>query len=122
LTPTPGPAYPAPILLSPRTDASFSGADTAILLTWASVGILDEDQWYTVRVRRSGNVAEQLPPVWTKATSWRVPANLYVAGLNPPQQFTWQVTIMQYGGQDEDGRWTGETISPSSGTRTFTWQ
>jgi LysM repeat protein/predicted nucleic acid-binding Zn ribbon protein len=122
LTSTPGPSYPAPVLLSPRDGASFSGPDTAILLTWASVGILDEDQWYTVRLRRSGTIAEQLPLVWTKATSWRVPTNLYVAGLNPAQQFTWQVTIMQHSGEDEDGRWTGEALSPSSGTRTFTWQ
>jgi LysM repeat protein/predicted nucleic acid-binding Zn ribbon protein len=122
LTPTPGPAYPAPLVLSPRDGASFSGPDTAILLNWASVGILDEDQWYAVRLRRSGNVAEQLPLVRTKATSWRVPTNLYVAGLNPPQEFTWQVTVMQHTGQDEDGRWTGQAISPPSGSRTFSWQ
>jgi LysM repeat protein/predicted nucleic acid-binding Zn ribbon protein len=122
LTPTPGPAYPAPALLSPRNGASFSGTDAAILLTWASVGILDEDQWYAVGLRRSDSVDEQLPLVWTKATSYRVPAELYVAGLDPAQQFTWQVTVMQHTGSDEDGEWTGEAISPSSGTRTFSWE
>jgi LysM repeat protein/predicted nucleic acid-binding Zn ribbon protein len=122
LTPTPGAAYPAPVLLSPRDGATFSGPDTAILLSWASVGILEEDEWYAVRLRRSGNVAEQLPLVWTRATSWRVPAELHVAGLNPPQQFSWQVMVMQQTGTDDDGRWTGEAISPSSGTRTFSWE
>jgi len=122
LTPTPGSAYPAPVLLSPHDGAGFTGADAAVLLTWASVGILDEDEWYTVRLRRSGNLAEQLPLIWTKATSFRVPTDLHIAGLNPPQEFTWQITVMQHTGEDEDGSWIGSAISPSSGTRTFSWQ
>ena len=122
LTPTPGSAYPAPVLLSPHDGAGFTGADAAVLLTWASVGILDEDEWYTVRLRRSGNLAEQLPLIWTKATSFRVPTDLHVAGLNPPQEFTWQITVMQHTGEDEDGSWIGSAISPSSGTRTFSRQ
>ena len=122
LTPTPGPPYPAPPLLAPAEGTEFEGPGAAILLNWASVGILDEDEWYAVRLRRSGVVAEQLPLVWTKATSWRLPAGLYVEGLAEPQRFFWQVMVMRQTGVDEDGIWQGEPASPSGQTRTFGWK
>jgi LysM repeat protein len=122
LTPTPGPARPAPALLAPPSDTAFEGPEAAILLNWASVGILDEDEWYVVRVRRTGLVAQVLPLVWTKATSWRLPSDLYVEGLVEPQRFHWQVSIMRQTGVAEDGDWTGEQVSPSSQVRTFTWK
>jgi LysM repeat protein/predicted nucleic acid-binding Zn ribbon protein len=122
LTPTPGPPYPAPVLLAPVEGAAFEGAGTAILLSWASVGILEQDEWYVVRLRRSGVVAEQLPLAWTKATSYRLPAGLYIEGLTEPQRFYWQVMVMRQTGIDQNGTWLGEAASPSSGTRTFTWK
>ncbi len=121
-TPTPGPARPAPALLAPPDGASFEEAGTAIVLSWASVGILEEDEWYVLRVRRSGPLAQQLPAVWTKATSWRLPAELYVAGLEQPQRFYWHVTIVRQTGTDEDGTRVGEMVSPSTATRTLTWK
>ncbi len=122
LTPTPGPAYPAPALLAPPDGTAFEGPNAAILLNWASVGILRPDEWYVLRMRRSGVVAQQLPPVWTRATSYRLPAELYMAGLAEPQRFYWQVVVMRQTGEAEDGSPQGEPISPSSGTRSFTWK
>ena len=122
LTPTPGPARPSPALLSPPQDTAFEGADRVIMLSWASVGILGEDEWYTVRVRRTGAVAQILPVIWTKATSWQLPAELYIEGLAEPQHFHWQVSVMQQTGVDEDGDPTGELISPAGDVRTFTWK
>jgi LysM repeat protein/predicted nucleic acid-binding Zn ribbon protein len=122
LTPTPGPARPAPALLAPPQNTAFEGADRVIILNWASVGILGEDEWYTVRVRRSGAVAQVLPVEWTKVTSWRLPAELYIEGLTEPQRFNWQVYIMRQTGVDEDGDWLGEQISPAGEVRTFTWK
>jgi LysM repeat protein len=122
LTPTPGPARPAPALLGPPQDTAFEGADRVIILNWASVGILAEDEYYTVRVRRSGAVAQTLPVVWTKVTSWQLPAELYIEGLAEPQRFHWQVSVMQQTGVDEDGDPIGELISPPGEVRTFTWK
>jgi LysM repeat protein len=122
LTPTPGPPRSAPILLGPPDETLFVGPDMAILLNWTSVGILDEDEWYVLRLRRQGRVAEQLPVVWTKATSWRLPRELYEAGLDEPQRFFWQVSIMRLIGESEDGTRTGERNSPSSESRTFSWE
>ena len=122
LTPTPGPARPAPALLGPPQNTAFEGADTVIILNWASVGILDPDEWYTIRVRRTGIIAQILPVVWTKATSWRLPSDLYIEGLTDPQRFTWQVYVMRQTGVDDDGNRIGEQISPTGVVRTFTWK
>lgn len=122
LTPTPSPPWPAPVLLGPPDGAAFEGARTVIWLNWASVGILKPDEWYVIRMRRSGTVAEQLPPVWTKATSWRVPQELYVAGLQEPQRFYWQVWIMRQSGVAGDGTWIGEPLSPTGQVRSFSWK
>jgi LysM repeat protein len=122
LTPTPGPARPAPALLGPPQNTAFEGADTVIILNWASVGILDPDEWYTIRVRRTGIIAQILPLVWTKATSWRLPSDLYIEGLTDPQRFTWQVNVMRQTGVDDDSNRIGEQISPTGVVRTFTWK
>ena len=122
LTPTPGPPYPAPSLLSPPDGTAFEGADQIIFLNWASVGILAEDEWYAIQARRSGVVTQLLPIQWTKATSWRLPSDLYIGGLEEPQRFYWQVSVMRQTGVHEDGTWSGETISAPGTTRTFTWK
>jgi LysM repeat protein/predicted nucleic acid-binding Zn ribbon protein len=122
LTPTPGPARAAPALLAPPDGTAFAGADTAILLNWASVGILGEDEWYVVRLQRVDESAEQPPLVWTKATSWRLPADLYIAGLDEPQQFRWEVQVMRQTGEADDGTRLGEEISPPGDVRTFSWK
>ena len=122
LTPTPGPARPAPAPLGPPQDTAFEGADRVIILNWASVGILGEDEWYEVRVRRTGVVAQSLPVVWTKVTSWQLPAELYIEGLAEPQRFHWQVSIIQQTGVDDDGEPVGELISPPGEVRSFTWK
>lgn len=122
LTPTPGPFHTAPALLSPPDQATFEGAEAVIVLNWTSVGILAEDEWYVLRMRRSGAYIQQLPAVWTKATSWRLPADLYIPDLARPQEFSWQVTILRQTDVAEDGARSGDPISPSSGSRTFYWK
>jgi LysM repeat protein len=121
-TPTPGPPWPAPLLLAPPDGASFEGEEAAIVLNWASVGILAQDEWYVLRLRRAGPIAQQLPAVWTKATSWRLPAELYLPGLEEPQQFYWHVTILRQTGTGEDEIRTGEMVSPATPTRILTWK
>ncbi len=122
LTPTPGPWHPATALLSPPDQTTFEGAEAVIVLNWTSVGILAEDEWYVLRMRRSGTYIQQLPALWTKATSWRLPADLYIPDLAEPQEFYWQVTVLRQTGLTEDGTRTGDPISPPSGSRTFFWK
>ncbi len=122
LTPTPAPPYLAPALLGPADGSAFAGPDAAILLNWTSVGILEPDEWYVVRLRRLGAVAAQPTSIWTKTTAWRLDATLYTEELAVPRQFQWQVIVMHQTGVAEDGTRIGEEISPPSETRTFSWQ
>jgi hypothetical protein len=64
-TPTPGPpatptglpTYQAPALLSPPNNQAFEGSEEPILLQWASVGILRQNESYLVHVEQaSGGV------------------------------------------------------------------
>jgi LysM repeat protein/predicted nucleic acid-binding Zn ribbon protein len=120
-TPTPGPDNRPVELLAPADEAVFEGPGAVILLNWASVGILDEDEWYVVRLRRTGSEKEQ-PWFWTKATSWRVPSRLYVGGSDQAQRWRWQVLVMRQTGVTEYGTRLGEPIRPESDPRVFYWR
>lgn len=122
-TPTPIAAYPypAPVLLAPADGEVFQGADEIIVLNWASVGILAEDEWYVVRLRYEGDSLDQPADVWTKATSWRVPAELYPPASVEPRLVHWNVRVMRQTHVGPDGTLEGVEISPESTTRRFYW-
>lgn len=122
LTPTPAPPRPAPVLLAPADGVAFEGADTVILLNWASVGILPADEWYVLRVERVGVWSDRLYEAWTKATSWRVPTDWLAAGPAGAQRFRWQVMVERQTGVDDKGMPLGEPISPPGEVRTFSWK
>lgn len=123
LTPTPGPPYEEPLLLAPPNGAAFEGGtETAILLSWASLGILEDDEWYVLHVQRERRRDEPPSLIWTKATSWRVPADLYPGAGSESPQFRWWVVVMRETGLDATGARAGEAISPPTSTRAFTWK
>ncbi len=117
---TPGPPYPVPSLLAPAEGAEFHG-DQPVLLNWASVGILAEDEWYVVRLRYMAEEPSQMPSVWTKATSWRVPASLRPGEEAESHLFHWSVTVVLETEVRADGSWEGLALSPMSTTRSFYW-
>ncbi len=119
-TPTPGPPYKAPALLAPAQGAEFRG-DAVVLLNWASVGLLAEDEWYVVRLRPVGEGAPEPQVMWTKATSWRLPAELRPPGGVGWHLFRWEVTVMRQSSVQPDGVRQGTPISPASATREFSW-
>gem|GEM_PF-625845 len=115
-TPTPVMDYVQPHLLAPTNSSIFSGPNKRIMLNWASVGILEEDEWYTLRVWRTketGNVTE----VRIKGTSWRMPAELYPKE-GEPNAFLWQVTVEKYDAASA----TFVAISPVSKLHWFRWE
>ena len=118
LTPAPTSAlpYPAPILLGPIQGSLFTGAEARILLHWASVGILDGQEWYVVRLWQ-GEQEELVQEVWTKATSWRVPAKLY-PGAGSATRFRWQVRVVVRTAPERPP----VSLSPASEVREFLWQ
>jgi LysM repeat protein len=113
--------YPAPVLLIPADGRVFRGTDQVIVLTWASVGILAEDEWYVVRLRYDAEGIDQPPEVWTKVTSWRVLAELYPPADVEPRLLRWNVTVMRQTQTGPDETPQGVAISPVSATRSFYW-
>ena len=120
-TPTAGPPYAAPDLLDPAEGETFRGEEADIVLNWASVGILAEDEWYILRLRLMTEPVYQHPSVWTKTTSWRVPALLRPSVEAESHLFRWDVTVVRHTGTRPDGQPDGMAISPMSATRSFFW-
>jgi len=120
-TPTSAFPYPAPALLAPADGQVFRGVDEVIVLNWASVGILAEDEWYVLRLRYEAEGVAQPPSVWTKTTSWRVPADMYPPADVEPRLLHWEVTVMRQTHTGPDGTPEGVVISPMSDTRRFYW-
>lgn len=119
-TPTPVVGYPAPVLLTPPDGQVVEGED-AVLLTWASVGVLADDEWYVLRLRAPGDV-EQPEEVWTRVPSWRVPADLRPAQGTVEEPFRWQVAVVRLVETLPDGSRRAEAQSPPSEMRSFYWR
>jgi LysM repeat protein len=118
LTPTPGPPFPAPALLSPANDAVFNGPDAAIVLDWASVGILNENQAYLVEVEIPS--AKTPLTYTTQGTSWRVSADLWPSGQQ--RTLKWRVTVVGQAGTTADGQPVWKPLSQPAESRSFVWQ
>lgn len=119
-TPTPGPRWPAPQPLSPQNGQTFTGG--SVLLQWLSVGTLDPNEVYFVRVVPDAPTQEQLAEV-TTGTSLRVPAEWLQRLSRRTDRFTWNVQVAR----DVRSLGSGQTatfvaVSPASPLRDFVWQ
>jgi LysM repeat protein len=97
-TPTPGLPYPAPHLLYPLQNAEFRGRGETVMLQWASVGILQDGEWYALSLRYLGSRDDGQPSemtIYTRVTSWRIPEQWY-PGLDAPEhRFEWTVQVVR---------------------------
>lgn len=114
-TPTPVPRYSAPPLLIPPDGAAFEGTDRLILLQWASVGVLSDDEWYELSLIQTPDrlVSHK---IHTRATAWRPPFDLLLQAGGGRRRFRWWVQVVR------EVRGQGyEQAGASSEVRTFTW-
>jgi LysM repeat protein len=119
-TPTPIPPYAAPSLLSPPDGAVIVGSNTPILLQWASVSVLDNDEWYKLALSQpaGGTISTT---VYTRVTSWRVSPDLLPADEGDAWEFQWQVQVVrEVRGQTEESMY--EEAGALSAVRSFTWR
>ncbi len=119
-TPTPQPTYSAPAPLSPPDGAVIQGTDPPVVLQWAAVTTLDDDEWYVVHL----TLADDLSQVWrypSRTSTLRLPEELYPVAEVPEKRYFWSVTVMRQVGLDEDGMPRYEAVSRSSPSRAFTW-
>ncbi len=112
--PTPTPGLAAPQLLTPGDAAIITGED-AVLLSWTSVGVLAQDEWYVVTLK-SPEKDTLIATWWTKSTSWRLPADYRPTG-SAGVDYTWRVQV-----RTGDADQPGDTVSPLSAARRFTWR
>jgi LysM repeat protein len=116
-TPTPVPLFAAPPLLYPADGAEFCNEETAIVLQWASMGVLADDEWYSVELSSTADSVFS-GTLRTHATSWRLEDDyLQDAGCS---EFTWSVVVVR-----ESLDYKGDTVYVEAGypsqPRTFTW-
>jgi LysM repeat protein len=117
--PTVRPPYPPPPLLSPIDNENVMGTGQFVVLQWASVGILEDGEWYQVELELAGGGEFSASHV-TRTTSWRVPLELLSTAGVGELVFRWQVQVVKErpGGQSGDAyAFAG---SPSV-VRSFTW-
>jgi len=118
-SPTPRPPYAAPALLTPIEGELVDGTERLVVLQWASVGILADDEWYQVGIELVGGGEFSASHV-TRTTAWRVPNALLASAGSGEKAFRWQVHVvkeLKAGGTEGAYAWAG---SPSA-VRAFIW-
>jgi LysM repeat protein len=119
-TPTPRPPYASPQLLTPLDGAALDGASQVVLLQWASVGILEDDEWYQVRLEVAGSRGFSATHV-TRVTSWRVPNDLLASAGSGEHEFRWQVRVVKER-QGGSGEGSYSFAGAPSLSRVFYWE
>lgn len=111
---------PGPELLGPELGERFSGTGEPVVLAWAPVKELAEDEYYEILV--DYYVRENQPKVrfTTRETRLELPTELY---STPTCRFyNWQVQLLRQTGVDSNGDPVGEPVSFRSLYRYLWWQ
>jgi LysM repeat protein len=118
-TATPIPQYAAPPLLSPPDDAVLAGSDEPVVLQWASVSLLRDDEWYALTLYQplDGVVSATL---YTRATAWRVPFELLLTASAEQREFRWWVQVVRES-RNRRGVLVYREAGDPSEVRAFTW-
>lgn len=127
--PTPGPTptatspppYPSANLLLPLDGAPFTLADDTVVLQWASVGQLRENESYQVTVLDVTEGSGSIRLIdYTRDTKYIVPSNMRPS--DPlPHVFRWTVTTVRQTGTASGGRPIYQDAGSVSIQRVFTW-
>jgi LysM repeat protein len=116
---TPPPAGPA--LLYPIEGAVVEGGDAPVVLQWAAVKDLGQDEWYMVEMRDADD-RDSLPRRgFTRDQSFRVPADWRPA-VDEMRRMSWKVSIVQVTGRRSDGGFIYTFGGLSSVPAHFLWQ
>lgn len=100
--------YLSPVLVGPLNRSHFREEED-ILLIWAPVGKLTEDEWYEVQIWKPGETEHKVA-AWSKENVWKVERKYY------PGLYNWRIVVIL--GRDEQRQME---LSPPSQTWTFSW-
>ncbi len=119
-TPTPPPPYPAPNLLLPADGAPFGQGEDNIVLQWASVGTLRENEAYQVTIIDITQADGLKTIEYITDTKYNVSLDLKPAG-STPHIFRWTVGVSRQVGTDSDGNPIWEPAGNTSSARVYSW-
>ncbi len=113
--PTPVPLSVSPLLLYPPDGAVLTDV-APVLLQWASVDILEGDEWYELYLwQPAGGVVSST--VRTRATAWRVPFDLLEKAGGDTSRFYWRVQVVREAAEE-----VYEEAGAPSAERSFVWR
>jgi len=119
-TPTPPPPYPAPELLRPVDGAHYAITDEAVVLQWAAVGTLNDNEAYAVTVEDITDGSGRKLVGYVDDTKYTVPAE-FRSTDEVPHVYRWWVMAVRQIGTDEAGNPIWDTAGAGSTRRAFTW-
>ncbi len=94
ITPTPGVlTYAAPIMLYPPNKAQLVGKDSPVTLQWASVGILNDREYYNVELIITTNNQKTTYDAYSRSTAWRIPQEWLDIDDAVELSCTWRVHV-----------------------------
>lgn len=111
--------YLEPRLIGPPDGGSIAREDE-ILFRWISVDILKPNEWYVLLIYPENGIAQTLPSVWTKATSYRLGPE-FAPSPGQSAAYSWQVSLVRVK-TSEDGEMILEAASPASDVRRVVWE
>lgn len=119
-TVTPPPPYSAPNLLLPADGETFETSGQSISLQWASVGTLNENEYYVVTVMDVTEGQGRRLVDYVKDTKFVIPAS-FRARDSQPHGYRWTVASVRQVGVDEGGSPIYESAGATSPARFFIW-
>lgn len=119
-TPTAPPPYPAPNLLLPADGAPFNATNESIVLQWASVGTLRDNEAYVVTLEDVTLANGIKTTDYVIDTKYTVSVDL-LSSENTPHIFRWSVGVARQVGTDDNGNPIWESAGETSIQRTFSW-
>ena len=119
-TPTPPPPYPAPNLLLPADGVTFTSTDETVILQWASVGTLSENEAYQVNIYDITSDQDRKLVDYVSDTKYIVPTS-FRPTENTPHGYRWTVQTVRQVGTDNEGKPIWESAGAVSSPRIFIW-
>jgi LysM repeat protein len=119
-TPTIPPPYPAPNLLLPADGAQFTLSNDSVVLQWASIGPLRENEAYQVTVLDVTSGTNRKIVNNVTDTKFIVPVGFRPADSGA-HVMRWWVTTVRQTGSDDQGNPIWSSAGAISVLRDFTW-
>ena len=119
-TPTIPPPYPGPNLLLPADGSAFTLANDAVILQWASVGTLRDNEYYQVTVEDVTAGQAQRIVQYVTDTKFIVPTSFRPKD-NIAHVMRWWVVTVRQTGTDVQGQPIYNSAGAPSAKRVFTW-